>query len=392
MSSVESLREFFTPPNLLHRRLTAKRLANLYLSRLEHARGAIQLRSYPTKLTIEPTNVCNLRCPACFTGVGSVGRVRSLMSLDLYRQLLRELGDYLFELELCNWGEPLLHEDLPIMIAEATQRGISTLLSTNFSIPFDAARAERLVASGLTVMGVSIDGATQESYATYRVRGQLERVLANCRLMQEAKQRLGATLPHIYWCFHVFPHNTEDIEAAAAMARELGMDIVVEKGWVVGEEWGRDSPYQYFKNPDPGRCDFLWQRAVVNNDGGVAPCCGSFYREDDMGAFDQSATSGRAFRAVWNGPRFRAARRFYTRRPARETATAAEREHICYDCPATVMWERWQHHAAAGGDRATFDPGFRTNDGFNYFWGRRPAARPSAKAPVPALALPTKDG
>ena len=30
------------------------------------------------------------------------------MTLDLYRRLLAELGDYLFEIEFYNWGEPLL--------------------------------------------------------------------------------------------------------------------------------------------------------------------------------------------------------------------------------------------------------------------------------------------
>ncbi len=388
MSAYAALREFVTPPSTLRTQLTAKRLANLYLSRLEHARGAIRLRSLPTKLTIEPTNVCNLRCPACFTGIGAVGRARSLMSMDLYRQLLRELGDTLFELELCNWGEPLLHDELPVMIGEATARGISTLISTNFSVPFDAARAEALVAAGLSVMGVSLDGATQETYAAYRVRGQLDRVLANCKLMQEAKQRLGSPYPRIYWSFHVFPHNTEDIAAAGEMARSLNMELVVEKAWVVGEEWGRDSPYQYFKNPEPARCDFLWTRAVVNNDGGVAPCCGSFYREDDMGGFDVATHGARAFRAVWNGPRFQTARRFYTRRPAADALSAEDRAHICYECPATVMWDRWRQHAGGGGTRATFDPGFRTNDGFNYFWGRRP----EGARPVPTrrdAALPT---
>jgi organic radical activating enzyme len=370
--SLDAVRAFVRPPPAAVRtRLTAKRLANLYLNRLEHARGAIRLRSLPTKLTIEPVNVCNLRCPACFTGIGAVGRPRSLMSLDLYRQLLHELGDTLFELELCNWGEPLLHDELPVMIGEATARGISTLISTNFSVPFDAARAEALVRAGLTVMGVSLDGAAQDSYATYRVRGQFDRVLANCRLMQEAKRRLGSALPKIYWSFHVFPHNTEDIAHAGELARDLDMELVVEKGWVVGEEWGPDSPFQYFKNPEPGRCDFLWSRAVVNNDGGVAPCCGSFYDGDDMGRFDVAAPD-RAFRTVWNGERFQAARRFYTQRPSAEAASAGERAHICYDCPATVMWSRWQNHRAAGGAPETFEPGFRTNDGFNYFWNRRP--------------------
>ena len=372
LAPLDALRAFVRPPQAPRARLTAKRLANLYLARLEHARGAIHLRSLPTKLTIEPVNVCNLRCPACFTGIGAVGRPRSLMSLDLYRQLLRELGDTLFTLEFFNWGEPLLAKNIFDMVERASARGISTLISTNFSVPFDAARAEALVRAGLTVMGVSLDGTTQESYAAYRVRGQLDRVLANCRLMQEAKRRLGSPFPTIYWSFHVFPHNTDDVARAGALARELDMELVVEKGWVVGEEWGQDSPYQYFKNPAPGRCDFLWTRAVVNNDGGVAPCCGSFYDGDDMGRFDVAARGDRAFRAVWNGPRFQSARRFYTHRPEADAASAEQRAHICYDCPATVMWSRWQGHVAVGGTEATFEPGFRTNDGFNYFWNRRP--------------------
>jgi MoaA/NifB/PqqE/SkfB family radical SAM enzyme len=366
--SLAAVRDFLSPPGYPGTRLTAARLANLYLARLEYARGAVRPRSYPIKLTIEPTNVCNLRCPACFTGVGDVGRVRSMMSLDLFRTLLRELGDYLFELELCNWGEPLLHKDIHVMIGEATARGISTLLSTNFSLPFDAVRAEQLVASGLSVLGVSIDGARQETYAKYRVRGRLDTVLDNCRLVQEAKRRLGSERPQLYWGFHVFPHNTDDVEAAKAMAAELGMGIAIEKGWVVGEEWGRDSPYQYFRDPTPSRCEFLWMRAVVNNDGGVASCCGSFFREDDMGTIDPSTGGRRPFRAVWMGERFQTARQFYA---ARVAASEAERSHICYDCPATVTWERWTRHAAAGGTRDTFDPGFRTNDGFNYFWSRR---------------------
>jgi MoaA/NifB/PqqE/SkfB family radical SAM enzyme len=62
------------------------------------------------------------------------------------------------------------------MIAAATARGIATKLNTNFSLPFDAARAERLVRAGLTTLTVSIDGAHQPTYERYRVRGDLETV------------------------------------------------------------------------------------------------------------------------------------------------------------------------------------------------------------------------
>src|SRR5215470_4593222 len=83
-----AMRSVLAPPGYPESRRTLKRLLNLYLSRYEEARGRIRLRSYPIKLTVEASNLCNLRCPACFTGAGEFGRRPSSMSLDLYRRLL----------------------------------------------------------------------------------------------------------------------------------------------------------------------------------------------------------------------------------------------------------------------------------------------------------------
>jgi MoaA/NifB/PqqE/SkfB family radical SAM enzyme len=293
------------------------------------------------------------------------------MSLPLYRKLLAELGDYLFELEFYNWGEPLLCKDLYTMIGEAHARGISTTVSTNFSLPFDAERAERLVASGLTVLGVSIDGARQETYEQYRVGGRLETVLRNCHLVTEAKKRLGSQTPRLIWEFHVFPHNTGDIDLARAMARDMEMDISVDKGWVIGDEWNPEGEWKFFGEPTPARCPFLWGFAVVNNDGGAAPCCGTFYGEDDMGrvATVPAERGAASFREVWNGERFRTARGFFQERDGGPEA----RRQVCFDCPNTIVWERWKTHRAAGGARRGFRSGYTMNDVVNYFWQRRPA-------------------
>jgi MoaA/NifB/PqqE/SkfB family radical SAM enzyme len=372
-----ALRSALAPPAYEGTTLTARRLLNLWLSRWEEARGRVRLRSYPIKLTVEATNVCNLGCPACFTGVAETGRRRSHMSLELYRRLLAELGPYLFEVELHNWGEPLLGRHVYDMIREATDRGISTTVSTNFSIPFDAERAERLVASGLTVLGVSIDGARQETYEQYRVGGRLDTVLRNCRLVTDAKKRLGARTPRMVWEFHVFPHNSGDVDQARALARDLDMDISVDKGWTVGPEWDPDGPWRFFWYPSPpARCRFLWQQAVVHNDGGVAPCCGTFYQEDDFARLADGATAGGGpgFRALWNNQRFRTARGLFRSR----TGPPEARSLVCFECPLTKVWERWQGHLAAGGV-GNFDPGYGTNECFNYFWDRRPARAGAAK-------------
>ncbi len=375
---VQAVARFLRPPRQPGSQLTLKRLLNLYQLRWEYARGRTLLRGRPIKLTVEVANVCNLRCPACLTGVGEAGRVRSMMSLDLYRKLLAELGDYLFECELCNWGEPLLSRFIYDMIAEAHGRGVRTVISTNFSVPFDAEHAERLVASGLSQLGVSLDGARQETYEQYRVRGDLDRVLTNCRLVRDAKKKLGSKTPSVIWEFHVFQHNVGDIELAKALARDLEMEIWIGKGWTVGPEWRDDGRFRFFADPSPVRCQFLWQQAVVDNDGGVAPCCGAFYREDDVGriAVTPEELGAASFAEVWNGPRFREARRLFRSR----SGPAETRKMICFDCPQTVIWDNWKRHRAHGGSAAAFQVGYSTNDCFNFFFNRRQAKPPQAEA------------
>jgi organic radical activating enzyme len=378
---LRAARAFLAPPGFDRYRLTPKKLLNLWLARWEEHRGRTRLRSRPWKLTVEASNLCNLACPACFTGVDEVGRARGSLPVDLYQKLMDELGDYLFELEFYNWGEPLLHKQLETMVADASRRGISTTVSTNFSLPFDAERAERLVRSGLAVLGVSIDGARQETYERYRVRGKLAKVLENCRLVADAKTRLGSSTPRMVWEFHVFEHNVDDVLEATRLARELGMEIAVTKGWTLGAEWNPASEYRFPWYPvPPQRCQFLWHRAVVNNDGGVAPCCGTFYDDDDMGRLAIGTAelgTAAAFADIWNGERFRAARAFYAQR------TGGDATHPCYECPVTRIWEHWGFHRGLGGTLANFDPGYGTNECFNYFWDRRPA-RPTSRARRPA--------
>jgi radical SAM protein with 4Fe4S-binding SPASM domain len=382
------VREFFRIPPCPGTRITPKRLLNLYVVRFQRMRAHTKLRGHPLVLTIEPANVCNLRCPYCFTGAGEASRPRIMFPLPMYRRLMHELGDYLFQVELHNWGEPLLNKDLPEFIRIATGRGIGTIISTNFSFPFDAGRAEALVSAGLSQLGVSIDGARQETYERYRVRGNLDLVLSNVRLMNQAKMTLGSTTPRLIWEFHVFEHNRGDIELAKEMARELRMDIDISKGWVAGPEWDPEGPFKFFEAPSADGCQFLWQRAVVNVDGSVAPCDGMFYKEDDFGS-----VSDRAFMAVWNNEDFQEARRLFKSRQGSERG----RGLICYECPETLTREDYLRHLAEGGSRESFRTRFTSNDGFNYFFNRRPAKPhvPDAvdlPGPQPADASPTGPG
>src|SRR3990170_1805595 len=98
------LSEGLLPPKYPGMRLTPKRLLNFHLVRYQQARGHTRLLGYPLVLTMEANNICNLKCPYCFTGAGEVGRQRSTMPMPLYRKVMDELGDYALHVEFYNWG------------------------------------------------------------------------------------------------------------------------------------------------------------------------------------------------------------------------------------------------------------------------------------------------
>ena len=53
---------------------TPRRLLNLLLVELEYRLRRTRLFGHPYVLVADPTNVCNLRCPLCPTGLGTLGR------------------------------------------------------------------------------------------------------------------------------------------------------------------------------------------------------------------------------------------------------------------------------------------------------------------------------
>ena len=389
---VRAIIDFLKPPSYPGTRLTPQRLLNLYVVRWQRNRIRTQLSGYPLVLTIEPTNVCNLKCPYCFTGAREVGRDRSMLDMQMYRGVLDELGGRLFQIELYNWGEPLLNKNIYEMIHMAHARGISTIISSNLSVPFDEERARKLVASGLDMLGVSFDGVKQDVYEQYRVGGNVELILKNIDLINDAKRQLGSKTPQMVWEYHLFPHNLEEVETARAMAHERDMFFAPSKGWVYGPDWDPEGTFNGAGYPGrPGPCSFLWERAVIQNDGGVAPCCATFYREDDYGAIrgepsiKLSELEGRTFRHVWNNEHFVKSREMFVSRDR-----AGGRELVCYDCPITVVWDRWKKHAASGGAAGTFPQQYAFNDGFNYFFDRKPGRaqqRPIVDELIPLVEL-----
>ena len=303
-----------------------KAYLNVLKLRVNMALKREAVNSYPVAAFIEPNLYCNLQCPACPTGLRLGLRPTVAIEEELFKATIDEIGDYIFQLYMYNWGEPLLHKRTPEMIAYAKKKDINILLSTNLSIKLTDDYIDRLVASDLDRMIVSIDGVTQETYAKYRRNGNLALVRENMMRIQRARQRLNRTTPSLVWQFLVFQHNEHEIEQARAVHKEWGADEFITGGAEMPMEPHDEGfapstiPAYNIYHPDhplqketerqitsDRACAWLYGVFVLNPNGRVAPCCAVPSEKLDFGEYHKGE-----FFSVWNNETFRRARRLFT--------------------------------------------------------------------------------
>ena len=189
----------------------------------------------PSTLMVEPTNVCNLHCPACPTGAGILNRPPRAMSFEEFRHILDQALDppgYLRRVTLFNYGEPFLCKDLLRMVRCAADRGLETFTSTNGQFFGGEKIAGEVVASGLTELLVCLDGADQETISRYRKDANFDEILAGIRRILAARARRrssGQAAPIVELQFIVMKHNESQVERMRRIAADLGVDRFIVK-------------------------------------------------------------------------------------------------------------------------------------------------------------------
>jgi radical SAM protein with 4Fe4S-binding SPASM domain len=240
-------------------------------------------------LSIETANYCNLHCPECPVGTGENPKTeRSTFDLTLYRRLIDEQKSTLQHVILYFQGEPLINHQLHEFIHYAHQAKIYTSTSTNGQL-LNKKNAKDLVESGLDKLIVSVDGSTQEAYASYRVGGKLQKTLDGIREIVYWKRELKSVTPLVEMQFIVLKTNEHQLADMKKLARELEVDrLTFKTAQLYDFKYGnklltslnkyaryrkmKDETFE-IKSKLPNHCWRLWSGAVVNAHGEVLPCC-----------------------------------------------------------------------------------------------------------------------
>ncbi len=168
---------------------------------------------------------CNLRCKMCNMHERSEIVKQSGLNSELPYEVIinlimqaREMG--IKQLFLLG-GEPFLREDIFEIIKFANTCNMKTLVSTNGTLLDRLDIVDKMFASGLEDLVVSIDGACEDTFKKIRGEGIFQRILSNINLLNSKKKAKKSFLPNIVIFCTIMDHNIEELLDIVDLARKL---------------------------------------------------------------------------------------------------------------------------------------------------------------------------
>jgi radical SAM protein with 4Fe4S-binding SPASM domain len=267
-------------------------------------RGSTTLPYMPLKLHLEPTSVCNLRCPMCPQSIDAVKGDMGYIDLDLYRKIVDESAGFVREINLFFRGEPLLHQKMAEILRYGRSKGVRQHVNTNATILRDK-QARMLIENGASKVTISFDGPDKATYEQMRKGATYEVTLENVRhflaLVKEYREQ-GWDVPYTVMQV-ILPYDPQSPgpEIPAHMKALFDglpvneWDPIWPHGWAgVMQENGVVEAQPYGENYHP--CNWLWKSLAIYWDGRVASCCADFSGDQVIGDLRKQSMA-----EVWNG-------------------------------------------------------------------------------------------
>ena len=286
----------------------------------------------PFAISIETYSGCNLLCPQCPTGKGLIHRKKPLMDPIIFDTLIAQIPKASYYCQLFFQGEPLLDKHLEEKIKKLSNKNKYTVVSTNAQL-ITHERAKSLVASGLSKIIVSMDGASESQYVLYRKNGSLKKTIQAIEFLSKEKKRQKTKHPIIEVQTVVNRHNEIDLREIKNISSQAGANKFSLKSMQIygsaeipywqstNKRWQRyrqiNGQWESIKKRKRA-CFRIFSTLVISSDGQTAVCC-----YDKSLEFQIENISHSGIREIWKGP---AMTKF------RQQMLIKKFPSICYNC------------------------------------------------------------
>lgn len=309
----------------------ARRAANLG-KWLSYNSGQVRLRTFPDRMYLESTNICNLKCVMCPNGLGQLTRRKGYMDYDLFQQIIDEMAPHVQMTTLHIWGEPLLHPRIYDMMTYCSSHHLHSEISTNATL-LDGEASRKILDAGLGAIYLCLDGATRETYEQVRCRADYEETRANILRFVEMKSQRGGGPRVSVQIINIRPTAAE-IEQFKDMWSIPGVDRVHIKAF---DSWGgqlqeiselRTENDPVALPPKRYHCPNLWYHVHIYWDGTLVCCDRDFNALNPLGNVQDGVME------AWNGPQMVELRRKHLQGRLDDAGTPS--------CSKCTEWSWWK--------------------------------------------------
>jgi len=265
----------------------------------------------PQGLEIEPTNLCDLKCPLCPAGNGKIekwGIPRGMMTLEQFKGIVDQTKKIIKYIVLWGLGEPTLVPDLDKMISYASKNKILVITSIHANNLKHNENIRLIKAKPYKII-FAIDGLCQQTYKIYRRGGNYKKAYNNLVDCIKIKKKIGQKYPLIYWQFLLMNHNEHEVPGLIERSKEIGVDGLMLKKYTSGVEKFAPQDPKYNRNEPKEKkyeCKFLKERPMIFFNGDVSVCSHDFKMKYIVGNIFKEK-----FVDLWNNNRFTKFRQNY---------------------------------------------------------------------------------
>lgn len=312
-------------------------LRNLFRVYFEIKKQSQKVKSEPTNLQIESTNVCNLKCVMCKRTYWKKEKIGSIS----FKNFIKVVNQFKYINNLClnGLGEPFFNKDIFRMIKYAKEKmKVGCVWFDSNGTTVDERFAREIIDSGLDRIGFSLDGATKETYEKIRPGANFETVVKNIKNLVELRNESGKKNPHTMIAFTTMKENVSELIKIVELAHSTGVDGIciqiinpdfpgegkmkfempleqLKKAKEMADRFGIEFSYtSYFT------CVFPWLRPYITWNGYVTPCC----NKPDPEEISFGNVFNEPFEKIWNNEKYQ---------EFRKRLNSDNPPDVCKECP-----------------------------------------------------------
>ena len=309
----------------------------LYRQKKSLIKRSVQVDHRINGLQIEPTKICNQKCPMCTQPELKKDEIGH-MSFDLFKKIFDQFS-HVTTIKLQGLGEIFTNPDIWQMLEYLKERKVRVLFATNGMLMNDE-NAKRLIALGDIDVRFSVDTFDKEQYSKFRGSKAFDRVIANITRFCELRRELGrkslggkwypsAEIRMVYMA-----ENADQLEKLMRFAADVGLEQVtatyllekrhaqeqsdhvhskidglhkdttaqiIEDNKKLGRQLGVHLKTLTYSEDHLQKCIWPWDMPYITYDGYVTSCC----HMENPKTYTFGDLKTQSFEEIWNGEEYR---------------------------------------------------------------------------------------